>query len=125
MKEGSTLRQLVKKAINQNREIADMKTCSILNKEKIEQQSINIMELNEKLSKLEAKKNILRKQKRRYVNLNMALVTEIERLQVVISRQQKTLDSLVKEHIIDPAIRKMKVAQQKQKKYKQKYNLIF
>ena len=125
MKEGSTLRQLVKKAINQNREIADMKTCSILNKEKIEQQSINIMELNEKLSKLEAKKNILRKQKRRYVNLNMALVTEIKRLQVVISRQQKTLDSLVKEHIIDPAIRKMKVAQQKQKKYKQKYNLIF
>ena len=102
-----------------------MKTCSILNKEKIEQQSINIMELNEKLSKLEAKKNILRKQKRRYVNLNMALVTEIKRLQVVISRQQKTLDSLVKEHIIDPAIRKMKVAQQKQKKYKQKYNLIF
>jgi len=125
MKEGSTLRQLVKKAINQNREIADMKTCSILNKEKIEQQSINIMELNEKLSKLEAKKNILRKQKRRYVNLNMALVTEIERLQVVISRQQKSLDSLVKEHVIDPAIRKMKVAQQKQKKYKQKYNLIF
>jgi|TARA_B110000211_G_scaffold181938_1_gene205920 hypothetical protein len=125
MKEGSTLRQLVKKAINQNREIADMKTCSILNKEKIEQQSINIMELNEKLSKLEAKKNILRKQKRRYVNLNMALVTEIKRLQVVISRQQKSLDSLVKEHVIDPAIRKMKVAQQKQKKYKQKYNLIF
>tara|TARA_B110000208_G_scaffold96662_1_gene121022 strand:+ start:166 stop:567 length:402 start_codon:yes stop_codon:yes gene_type:complete len=133
MKEESTLRQLVKKAINQNREIADMKTCSILNKEKIEQQSINIMELNEKLSKLEAKKNILRKQKRRYVNLNMALVTEIERLQVVISRQQKSLDSLVKEHVIDPAIRKMKVAQQKQKKYKpglgprlrQKYNLIF
>ena len=126
MKEGSTLRQLVKKAINQNREIADMKTCSILNKEKIEQQSINIMELNEKLSKLEAKKNILRKQKRRYVNLNMALVTEIKRLQVVISRQQKSLDSLVKEHVIDPARRKMmKVAQQKQKKYKQKYNLIF
>jgi hypothetical protein len=125
MKEESTLRQLVKKAINQNREIADMKTCSILNKEKIEQQSINIMELNEKLSKLEAKKNILRKQKRRYVNLNMALVTEIKRLQVVISRQQKSLDSLVKEHVIDPAIRKMKVAQQKQKKYKQKYNLIF
>ena len=133
MKEGSTLRQLVKKAINQNREIADMKTCSILNKEKIEQQSINIMELNEKLSKLEAKQNILRKQKRRYVNLNMALVTEIKRLQVVISRQQKSLDSLVKEHVIDPAIRKMKVAQQKQKKYKpglgprlrQKYNLIF
>jgi hypothetical protein len=55
----------------------------------------------------------------------MALVTEIERLQVVISRQQKSLDSLVKEHVIDPAIRKMKVAQQKQKKYKQKYNLIF
>jgi hypothetical protein len=133
MKEESTLRQLVKKAINQNREIADMKTCSILNKEKIEQQSINIMELNEKLSKLEAKQNILRKQKRRYVNLNMALVTEIKRLQVVISRQQKSLDSLVKEHVIDPAIRKMKVAQQKQKKYKpglgprlrQKYNLIF
>jgi hypothetical protein len=125
MIEGSTLRQLVKKAINQNREIADMKTCSILNKEKIEQQSINIMELNEKLSKLEAKKNILRKQKRRYVKLNMALVTEIKRLQVVISRQQKSLDSLVKEHVIDPAIRKMKVAQQKQKKYKQKYNLIF
>ena len=50
VKKGSTLRQLVKKAINQNREIADMKTCSILNKEKIEQQSINIMELNENCS---------------------------------------------------------------------------
>ena len=125
MIEGSTLRQLVKKAINQNREIADMKTCSILNKEKIEQQSINIMELNEKLSKLEAKVIRLREQKRRYVKLNMALVTEIKSLQVVISRQQKSLDSLVKEHVIDPAIRKMKVAQQKQKKYKQKYNLIF
>jgi len=125
VKKGSTLRQLVKKAINQNREIADMKTCSILNKEKIEQQSINIMELNEKLSKLEAKVIRLREQKRRYVELNIALVTEIKSLQVVISRQQKSLDSLVKEHIIDPAIRKMKVAQQKQKKYKQKYNLIF
>jgi len=125
VKKGSTLRQLVKKAINQNREIADMKTCSILNKEKIEQQSINIMELNEKLSKLKAKVIRLREQKRRYVELNIALVTEIKSLQVVISRQQKSLDSLVKEHIIDPAIRKMKVAQQKQKKYKQKYNLIF
>ena len=125
MIEGSTLRQLVKKAINQNREIADMKTCSILNKEKIEQQSINIMELNEKLSKLGAKVIRLREQKRRYVKLNMALVTEIKSLQVVISRQQKSLDSLVKEHVIDPAIRKMKVAQRKQKKYKQKYNLIF
>ena len=125
MIEGSTLRQLVKKAINQNREIADMKTCSILNKEKIEQQSINIMELNEKLSKLEAKVIRLREQKRRYVKLNMALVTEIKSLQVVISRQQKSLDSLVKEHVIEPAKRKMKVAQQKQKKYKQKYNLIF
>lgn len=50
MKKGSTLRQLVKNAINQNREIADMKTCSIINKEKIEQQSINIMELNENCS---------------------------------------------------------------------------
>ena len=140
MKEESTLRQLVKKAINQNREIADMKTCSILNKEKIEQQSINIMELNEKLSKLEAKKNILRKQKRRYVNLNMALVTEIKRLQVVISRQQKSLDSLVKEHIYNPRLKEFNKNSQKQqsqkqqqqsqkqltqKKYKQKYNLIF
>jgi hypothetical protein len=50
VKKGSTLRQLVKNAINQNREIADMKTCSIINKEKIEQQSINIMELNENCS---------------------------------------------------------------------------
>jgi regulator of replication initiation timing len=116
---------LVKNAINQNREIADMKTCSIINKEKIEQQSINIMELNEKLSKLEAKVIRLREQKRSYVELNIALVTEIKSLQVVISRQQKSLDSLVKEHIIDPSIRKMKVAQQKQTKYKQKYNLIF
>jgi regulator of replication initiation timing len=125
MNKGSTLRQLVKNAINQNREIADMKTCSIINKEKIEQQSINIMELNEKLSKLEAKVIRLREQKRSYVELNIALVTEIKSLQVVISRQQKSLDSLVKEHIIDPSIRKMKVAQQKQTKYKQKYNLIF
>jgi regulator of replication initiation timing len=125
VKKGSTLRQLVKNAINQNREIADMKTCSIINKEKIEQQSINIMELNEKLSKLEAKVIRLREQKRSYVELNIALVTEIKSLQVVISRQQKSLDSLVKEHIIDPSIRKMKVAQQKQTKYKQKYNLIF
>ena len=140
MKEGSTLRQLVKKAINQNREIADMKTCSILNKEKIEQQSINIMELNEKLSKLEAKVIRLREQKRRYVKLNMALVTEIKSLQVVISRQQKSLDSLVKEHIYNPRLKEFNKNSQKQqsqkqqqqsqkqltqKKYKQKYNLIF
>jgi len=140
MIEGSTLRQLVKKAINQNREIADMKTCSILNKEKIEQQSINIMELNEKLSKLEAKVIRLREQKRRYVKLNMALVTEIKSLQVVISRQQKSLDSLVKEHIYNPRLKEFNKNSQKQqsqkqqqqsqkqltqKKYKQKYNLIF
>lgn len=127
-------RQLVMEAFAM--EIKRLQTqVSTLRQQKQAEKSIfsdNIMKCKANIRKLEAKIIILRKQKRRYVNLSMALVDdkeettkEIIRLNAVISKLKRSLDSLVKEHGIDPAIRKMKVAQQKQKKYKQKYNLIF
>ena len=140
MTEGSTfLRQLVKNYTDQKREIEDMQTCSNDNKYVLEQQSNKIMELKENVRKLKAKIITLRQQKRDGIKLNMALIDdknkttdEIIHLKAVISRLKKSLDSLEKEHIYDPAIRKRLAAQAaqrnqqpQQQQYKQKYNLIF
>jgi outer membrane murein-binding lipoprotein Lpp len=129
--EGSRFRQLVQKAMDQKMEIANMKTCTILNKAKIEQQSIKIMELNKKVHTLEAKIITLRQQKRKYVQLNMALVNdknetteEIKRLKGEISRLKKTIDKLVMDFIVKPEITETLAAPQ-ENEYKKNYNLIF
>ena len=137
--EGSRFRQLVQKAMDQKMEIANMKTCTILNKAKIEQQSIKIMELNKKVHTLEAKiitleaKIItLRQQKRKYVQLNMALVNdknqtteEIKRLKGEISRLKNTIDELVMRFIYKPQITERLAALRQENEYKKNYNLIF
>ena len=105
MNEGSALlRQLVKNATDQKREREDMQTCSNENKYVLEQQSNEIMELKEKVRKLEAKIITVRQRKRDYIKLNMALINdknqttvEIIRLNAVISRLEKSLDTLVKQ----------------------------
>ena len=104
MNEGSALlRQLVKNATDQKREREDMQTCSNENKYVLEQQSNEIMELKEKVRKLEAKIITVRQRKRDYIKLNMALIndknqTTVEtiRLNAVISRLEKSLDKVRK-----------------------------
>ena len=130
--EGSRFRQLVQKAMDQKMEIANMKTCTILNKAKIEQQSIKIMELNKKVHTLEAKIITLRQQKRKYVQLNMALVNdknqtteEIKRLKGEISRLKNTIDELVMKFIYKPQITERLAALRQENEYKKNYNLIF
>jgi len=151
-------RQLVMEAFAM--EIKRLQTqVSTLRQQKQAEKSIfsdNIMKWKANIRKLEAKIIILRKQKRRHVNLNMALVDdkeettkEIIRLNAVISKLKRSLDSLVKEHVYNPGLKEFNENRQKQQQqsqkqqqqsqkqqqqsqkqltqqnYKQNYNLIF
>ena len=127
---GSRFRQLVQKAMDQKMEIANMKTCSILNKAKIEQQSIKIMELNKKV-------HTLGQQKNKYYDKKQT-TEDIKRLEGEISQLKKTIDKLlmdydqlVKDYIVKPNIKPLlskiteTLAAVQENEYKKNYNLIF